>query len=147
MIKRAPFNLIAMLFAAAAHAETARPFAAPSVVSHIAPPGAGSLGQVTVALGLVLAFIFGAAWLTRRLRGLNKGSTAALDIVASLPLGQKERAVLIRCGNTQILLGIAPGRVNTLLVLSEPVDIKAPERAAGETRPSFGAILKRSLGK
>ncbi|EQD42713.1 Flagellar biosynthesis protein, FliO, partial [mine drainage metagenome] len=41
----------------------------------------------------------------------------ALEILASMPLGAKERAVLVKVGDAQILLGVAPGQVNTLHVL------------------------------
>src|SRR5689334_20216876 len=54
-----------------APAAVARPFGAPSVTTSAAPSGIASLGQVTLALGLVLALIFVAAWLMRRLRGFG----------------------------------------------------------------------------
>src|SRR5689334_12343930 len=113
-------------------AAPARPFGAPSVAATAPPSGIASLGQVTMALGLVLALIFVAAWLMRRLRGFGKTGTGALDIVADLAVGQKERAVLIRVGTQQVLLGVAPGRVTTLHVLAEPVSV-AP--ATGSNTP------------
>src|SRR5689334_1374044 len=113
-------------------AAVSRPFGAPSAASGTAPSGIASLGQVTVALGLVLALIFVAAWFFRRLRGFGKTGTGALDIVADLAVGQKERAVLIRVGTQQVLLGVAPGRVTTLHVLAEPVSV-AP--ATGSNTP------------
>jgi len=152
------FNLVTLIAPLAAQAEGARPFASPAVVNTVAPAGAGSLGQVTLALALVLAVIFGAAWAVRRMRGFGKPQGAALDVIANLPLGQKERAVLIRCGETQILIGVAPGRVSMLHVLTEPVAVRphpgAPlqegERQGGgapaRERPDFKSILKRSLG-
>ncbi len=144
---RIAFNLVCLLAPLAAHADTARPFAAPSVVNSVAPSGIGSLGQVTLSLAIVLAVIFAAAWAMKRMRGFGKTAGTALDVLADLPLGQKERAVLIRCGSTQILLGVAPGRVTTLHVLAEPVDTSAPEQATDAKRPSFQALLMRSLGK
>lgn len=139
-------NLAALLAPLAAHAEAARPFASPAAVNAVTPSGVGSLGQVTLALALVLAVIFGAAWGLRRVRGFGKPRAAALDVVAHLPLGQKERAVLIRCGTTQLLLGVAPGRVTTLHVLSEPVAIESARTQTGSPVPDFKAVLKRSLG-
>jgi flagellar protein FliO/FliZ len=70
----------------------------------------------------------------------------AIDILADVPLGTKERAVLLRVGTEQILVGVAPGRVSALHVLREPVEIP---KAATATAPaaSFSALLKRSLGK
>ena len=141
-------SLFALLVPVSALAEeAARPFAAPSTVQAVAPAGVGSLGQVTVALAVVLALIFGAAWALRRMRGFNKRAAGSLDVIADLPLGQKERAVLIRCGSTQLLLGVAPGRVSTLHVLAEPIDTTAPAGTPDTTRPSFHALLMRSLGK
>jgi flagellar protein FliO/FliZ len=147
---RRTLSLIAGLFAAAtAHAQTARPFAAPDTTAPVAPSDAGSLGEVTLALALVLAAIFGAAWLLRRVRGFGKPQGTALDILADLPVGTKERAVLIRVGARQILIGVAPGRVNTLHVLDEPVRevAMAADPVAAAERPSFRALLMKSLGK
>ena len=146
--------LIGLLANAHVFAQTAaapaRPFASPSVTTTAAPSGIASLGQVTVALGLVLAVIFVAAWLLRRVRGFGKTGSGALDVIADLPVGQKERAVLIRVGTTQVLIGVAPGRVTTLHVLTEPVNVTPPKTFAGPTdtdRPSFKSLLMKSLGK
>jgi len=149
-------GLTGALVSAAALAQSpaapSRPFAAPSVTAAPATSGIASLGQVTFALGLVLAFIFVAAWLVRRMRGFGKTGTGVLDVIADLPVGQKERAVLIRVGTTQVLIGVAPGRVTTLHVLSEPVTLPP---SGGSTlpgdpnaeRPNFKSLLMKSLGK
>ena len=34
----------------------------------------------------------------------------AIDVLADVRLGPKERAVLLKVGTTQILIGVAPGR-------------------------------------
>src|SRR5262245_19012252 len=142
MKRIAPFLLVFLANTAVfAQTEPSRPFAAPSVTTSAAPSGVASLGQVTLALGLVLALIFVAAWLMRRLRGFGKTGTGTLDIIADLPVGQKERAVLIRVGTQQVLIGVAPGRVTTLHVLDEPVSVTPPTAAStGPTsmeRPTF----------
>ena len=155
-MKRIASILLALLANTAVFAQTepTRPFAAPSVTTSVAPSGIASLGQVTLALGLVLALIFVAAWLMRRLRGFGKTGTGALDVIADLPVGQKERAVLIRVGTQQVLIGVAPGRVSTLHVLDEPVNVTTP--TSGPTgpgnsnsmdRPTFKSLLMKSLGK
>jgi flagellar protein FliO/FliZ len=114
--------------------------------------GTGSLAQVTLSLILVLAAVFAAAWVARRLRFGRFGS-GPIEIIADVAVGAKERAVLVQVGKQQLLLGVAPGRVNTLHVLSEPVQTPArPDTlsvdAAGQggPRPDFKSILKRSLG-
>ncbi len=105
------------------------------------------LGEVTLALLVVLAAIFAFAWLVRRVRGLGNRVGSAIDVLADIPLGQKERAVLLKVGQTQILIGVAPGRVNTLHVLAEPIDLTRPAPASDDARPSFRALMMRSLGK
>ncbi len=62
-------------------------------------------------------------------------SASAIDVIAEVPLGQKERAVLLQVGTTQILLGVAPGRVNALHVLAEPLELaQAPGAPATPRR-------------
>jgi len=124
-------------------------FAAPQAASSPHPVGVGGLGEVAFALIVVLAAIFVVAWVVRRMRLAGNRVGGGLDILADVPLGQKERAVLLKVGNQQILLGVAPGRVNTLHVLPEPLELARP--AAGSPNdsagPTFRNILMRSLGK
>ena len=127
-------------------------FAAPHAASPIvaaAPAGAqaGGVASVTFALLIVLAAIFVFAWLARRVRGFGSRSGNALDVVAEMPLGPKERAVLLKVGAEQILIGVAPGRVSALHVLREPVETPKTTTATTPAATSFGALLKRSLGK
>jgi flagellar protein FliO/FliZ len=132
-----------------------QPFAAPEAVTG-APSAAGGLAQVTLSLMLVLAAVFAAAWVVRRLRNFGRSGAGAINIIADVALGTKERAVLIQVGAQQLLIGVAPGRVNTLHVLAEPVRMDDAQRGGGgdelspssspSPRPDFKSILKRSLG-
>jgi flagellar protein FliO/FliZ len=123
-------------------------FAAPQTTGAAHPVGVGGLGEVAVALVVVLAAIFVVAWVVRRMRIAGNRVGGAIDILAEVHLGQKERAVLLKVGQTQILLGVAPGRVNTLHVLAEPLDVAKPSGPSTEdARNSFRALLARSLGK
>lgn len=134
----------------------AEKFAAPEASQAPAAVGAGSLTQVTLSLLLVLGIVFAAAWLTRRLRGFGRFGGGALQVITEIGVGTKERVVLVQVGNKQLLLGVAPGRVNTLHVLEEPVTThtQAPNNAvtpaADGSMPQhptdFKSILKRSLG-
>ena len=123
-------------------------FAAPQATGSAHPVGVGGLGEVTFALVVVLAAIFLVAWLVRRMRSMSNRVGSAIDVLADVQLGQKERAVLLKVGQTQILLGVAPGRVNTLHVLAEPLELARPPAVpSDDSRPSFRSILMRSLGK
>jgi flagellar protein FliO/FliZ len=134
-------------FAESGKPATGHPFAAPEVTSHPAAPSVTGLGQVTLALVIVLGAVFAVAWVVRRMRGFGNRVGNAIDVIADIPLGQKERAVLLKVGQTQILVGVAPGRVNTLHVLAEPIDLTKPEAGPTDGRPSFKSLMLRSLGK
>ena len=76
----------------------------------------------------MLAAIFLVAWLLRRMRIVGNRVGGAIDVLANVQLGQKERAVLLKVGTDQILVGVAPGQVSTLHVLTEPLEITKPRR-------------------
>ncbi|MGH8299421.1 MAG: flagellar biosynthetic protein FliO [Steroidobacteraceae bacterium] len=122
-------------------------FAAPHAASTAAPVGAGGLASVTFALLAVLAAIFAVAWLARRVRSIGNRIGDAIDVLADVPLGPKERAVLLKVGKEQILIGVAPGRVSALHVLREPVEAAKAAAAATPAATAFSALIKRSLGK
>jgi flagellar protein FliO/FliZ len=118
-------------------------FAAPQTAPATHAGGLGGLGEVTLALLLVLGAIFALAWLLKRVRGLNSRLGSSIEVIAHVPLGQKERAVLLKVGPTQLLLGVAPGRVNTLYVLPEPLEpLRAAASPAEAGAASFRALLK-----
>jgi flagellar protein FliO/FliZ len=122
-------------------------FAAPGAVSGTPATGVAGLGQVTLALCIVLGAIFVCAWFARRMRNLGGGRTGALSVVADLRLGPKERAVLLQVGTTQLLVGVAPGQISALHVLAEPLPPRTPAAPVSPDGVSFKALLRRSLGK
>jgi flagellar protein FliO/FliZ len=123
-------------------------FAAPGAAASLPTSGAGGIGQVTLALLLVLAAVFAAAWLMRRLRGLTTGGPQGIEIVSQVTLGARERAVIVKVGATQLLLGVAQGQVSLLHVLPEGTLPQAPaEPGDAAQKPNFAALLKKSLGR
>lgn len=106
---------------------------------------------------MVLGAVFAAAWISRRLRGFGPARGQHLTVLAQLPLGSRERAVLIRVGAQRLLLGVAAGSVRTLHVLADAPTGEDGEAAAASTicsgastspsRPSFRELLLKSLGK
>ncbi len=134
----------------------AAPFAAPEPVAPPSP-GGGTL-RVVLALALVVGAIYAAAWLMRRLRGAGSAGAGNLQVIGQVGLGARERAVLLRAGDQQVLLGVANGSVRFLCEVRGG-DFPAPaptEPAAGPShepspgapqRPTFRDLLLRSLGK
>ena len=83
------------------------------------PAGTAQLvGSLLVVLGLIVVL----GWLSRRLHRLAPGTRQrALRLVDALPVGARERIVLVEVGGQQLLVGLAPGRVQTLHVLDTPI--------------------------
>lgn len=71
---------------------------------------------------LVVILIFVAAWLVRRMGNVGIGNRGVIKFLGSLAVGQRERVVLIQVGDTQLLLGVAQGQVNTLYKLEQPIE-------------------------
>ena len=118
-------------------------FAAPQTAPATHAGALGGLGEVTLALVLVLGAVFALAWVMKRVRGFGSRVGRSVDVLAQVPLGQKERAVLLKVGPTQILIGVSPGRVNTLYVLPEPLAVDStPGAGGGEGSSPFSALLK-----
>jgi flagellar protein FliO/FliZ len=98
-----------------------------------ASPGASATGTQLVRLALGLAAVIGLLLVSARLLprvggGAFVGSDA-LRVVAQLQVGQRERVVVLQVGERQIMVGVAPGRVEMLHLLDEP--LPARERTAG----------------
>jgi len=119
------------------------PALALAVGKTVAPePAGGGIYQVLFGLVVVLGAIGVAAWMLRRFGNLQTSAGGALRVLGGLPLGTRERAVLIQVGDTQILVGVAPGRVQTLHVLERPVPAAA---AAVPAAASFSERLAQAI--
>lgn len=144
-----PLSLLAQ------NAAPARPFAAPETAAALPAGSASGIGQVTLALLIVLVAIFGVALVVRRLRGYSRGGSGGIEVLAQVALGTRERAMIVKVGQTRLLLGVAPGRVSMLQVL--PADSGLPgdggatdggaaAAPAGE-RPTFASLLRKTLSQ
>jgi flagellar protein FliO/FliZ len=122
------------------------PFAAPE---QVAPSSSsGGLLRVVIALLVVLGAVVVAGRFARRMRGFSGGTNSALQVVGQLPVGPRERAVLIRVGERQLLLGVAPGNVRMLHVFDDaPIAGDATALPDRPERPTFKSILRKSLAK
>lgn len=83
---------------------------------------AGYLGQLVVGLLVVLLCIIALAWIAKRFNRLQSTPDGSLRVLGGMSMGARERIVLVQLGEKQLLLGVAPGRINTLHVLDEPIE-------------------------
>lgn len=113
----------------------------------VPPSAAGGLAQMTIGLLVVLLAIGAAAWALRRFGRLQSSASGALRILGGLSLGPRERVVLMQVGETQLLLGIAPGRVQTLHVLTQPVALSGDQAGGDGFAERLAKAMRRAAGK
>ena len=97
--------------------------------------------EVTVSLIGILLLIYGLAWLLKRQKHLNPAGKLKMKTLAVLPMGVKEKIVLVQVGPKQLLLGMTPQNINTLAQFDEPI---MTEEASGDTM-SFASRLKSMM--
>ena len=145
---RAAAAATAFILQVAQAAETVTPrFAAPGAASSLPSSSASGIGQVTFALLLVLAAVFGVAWMLKRLRAATGAGANGIEVLAQTSLGAKERAVIIRVSGERLLLGVASGQVTLLKALPDVPADNSPAGTITFQKPNFAALLKKSLGR
>jgi flagellar protein FliO/FliZ len=92
------------------------------------------LSGVLLSLVLVVGFIFAAAWVVRRMpMGFTRGN-GPLKVLAALPLGPRERLVLVEARGEELLIAVSPAGVFN-------VGAAPPGRPPGAARPAEPAFV------
>ena len=104
----APLSLILYTLPVTTMAQTVTTEATGSAAS------SGSMLQVILGLGLVLAVMAGSAWLLKRFGGLQQRSGGGIKVIGGSAVGQRERVVLVEVADTWLVIGVAPGHVTAL---------------------------------
>jgi flagellar protein FliO/FliZ len=92
------------------------------------------ISGVLLSLALVVGFIFAAAWIVRRMPlGMGR-SSGPLKVLAALPLGPRERLVLVEARGAQLLIAVSPAGVFNVGAPA-PAEPSAAKPAAAE--PTF----------
>lgn len=98
-------------------------------------------------LVIVLAVFLLCVWGMRKLSGFTVGGGGKLRLLGGLSLGMRERVVLLQAGKKQLILGVTPGRIETLLVLEGEDCLQKEESpyAANTTESGFARKLAQML--
>lgn len=114
----AVFRCAGAVFAAAYHMPMALAGNEPTAAA--LPGGNGSyVLQLVSGLAIVLLSIVVLAWLLKKLNRLPHKGAEVIEIIATLSVGPRERVVVVRSGGLKLLLGVAPGNVSKLHVLTD----------------------------
>ena len=110
----------------------------------------GYLVQLIIGLLFVLLCIVALAWLAKRVNRFQASSDGSLQVLGGLSMGARERVVLVQVGSTQLLLGVAPGRVNMLHQLDQPLvqaDADSHHRSGMPVARGFAEKLNAALSR
>ena len=99
------------------------------------PLRAEGLLETAAGLLLVLVTILALAWAARRFGRFSNAGKGLVNVLGGISLGSRERVVIVQVEDTRLVLGVAPGRIETLYVL---------ERAE-DAQPSFAKALKTEI--
>lgn len=81
--------------------------------------GTGFLLNSLVALGLVIALAVIGLKFLKRLGNFQTSRQGRLQIIDTLSLGNNERLLLVQVDDQELLIGMTPGRISTLMTLAE----------------------------
>jgi flagellar protein FliO/FliZ len=139
----APLPLILYTLPVTTMAQTVTTEAAGSVAS------GGSMFQVILGLGLVLAVMAGSAWLLRRFGGLQQRSGSGIKVIGGSAVGQRERVVLVEVADTWLVIGVAPGHVTALhsMPKGEITTGTADTVGGASTDHHFSAWFRKTMAK
>jgi flagellar protein FliO/FliZ len=116
-----------------------------------AASSSGSSGIVRTIVGLfiVIAVIYGVAWIMRQAKkGKSRATGNGLSQLASLPLGNGRSVALVRAGSEVVLVGVSENSVTPIRTYTEDEvissGIELPEEDTPDSRPA-GKPADRAL--
>jgi len=97
--------------------------------------------SMIMSLLMVLVLIFISAWVLKKFNVVNKTSTG-MKVITSLPVGSKEKVIVIQVGEEQLLLGVSAQQVTLLKILDKPLEVATPINL--DLSQKFGQFLNKS---
>jgi flagellar protein FliO/FliZ len=101
------------------------------------PLSVGSLAQLTLSLIAIVALILAISWALKRLKLAGPRGSGEIAVLDELSVGPRERIVLVRVGEAQVLVGVGAGGVVPLTPLAVPIVLKG-----GTPAPPFAERLR-----
>jgi flagellar protein FliO/FliZ len=101
----------------------------------------GHLVQAILGLAVVLAVLIVGLKLIKRLSHSGTAVAGQLRVLGGAAVGPRERVVLVEIGETWLVLGVAPGRVNSLHALPRR------DTAVPSIRPPAGGDFQSWLAR
>lgn len=134
---RAALFILTWLFSATALAQSG------NVALKTSGPGYTEALSWAGSLLLVLALFLLMVWLIRKSGQIALPGKSRIGVVTALSLGMREKLVLVRVGEKQVLLGVTPNRIDKLMVLEG--DERLYQDGMANEHGNFSATLKQLM--
>lgn len=103
------------------------------------------LVSVFMGLAVIIGLILALAWIVRRFSQGGIFTQSSIKIVAALPMGTRERLVVVDVAGQQILLGVTATQINKLHVFDEPViDVSQPAAHSEFGKKLFSVMQQKA---
>jgi flagellar protein FliO/FliZ len=100
------------------------------LVQPASPVSVGSVAQLALSLAAIVALILAVSWVLKRLKLGTARGRGEIAVIDQLSLGPRERIVLVRVGESQVLVGVSAGGLVGLTPLAAPIAIQSPPDSA-----------------
>lgn len=81
----------------------------------------GDVLNVVTNLAFIVVAVLVMAWLYRRAQRMQNQNGSVIHILATQPVGPKERVLLVEVAGQQLVLGLTASQIRTLHVLDQPL--------------------------
>ena len=88
-----------------------------------APGGQSDYMKLGLTLVFIIGLIFACGWLVRRMAGGAGFNHRHIKVLSVMPLGTREKLMLVKAADEYLLLGVTPNGITTLHRYDEPIDI------------------------
>ncbi|MGZ8163155.1 MAG: flagellar biosynthetic protein FliO [Methylobacter sp.] len=105
----------------------------------------GDVAVWSLGLLIVLSVFFLCVWGVRKLGGLSISGAEKMRVVGGLSLGLREKVILLQVGKKQLVLGVTPGRIETLHVLEGDDCLIKEETVSAATETGFAQKLLQAI--
>src|SRR5580704_2134968 len=109
------------------------------------PLSIGSLTQLGLSLIAIVALILAIGWVLKRFKLNAPRGSVDSEVLDQLSLGPRERVVLVRIGEAQVLVGVGASGIVALTPLATPIALK-PSSPSPAFAERLRDIMKRSGG-
>lgn len=120
-------------------AEKANPMAARAEPGGERPTGGLGLGKMALSLAIVVAIVIALGWAFKKLT-LRLPGSRHIKIISTMPLGPKERLLVIEMQGKQRVLGVTAHSINLLFELENSLP---EEKLASDFHTQLQSFLKK----